>query len=247
MGVQVSSVSKAVIYGYVVNQCSTAFYLSSSYDNNVFVHKALSNNNSLNFTLSTGNRFFSILLSNNAGNGSLFGGTNALISPTITDAIVGNSYTVYSDGELRIIDENGVAGANRVISYNAYLTWQTEEKHESDPGAWRWKVDNGIRSALFPSRFKIAEVAVNANAQVTVTCWMKNVVLSGVGKLMTPDNPLIGVTYSSAQKSSADYEWENVTLQFTPVKAGVAEIYLDGYFDTAYLDVYVGSISIQQA
>lgn len=247
LGVQLAGVSKAIIYGYVVNQCSTALYFSNAYDNNIFVHKALSNNNSLNFTLSNGNRLFSILLSNNGGNGSLFGGTNTLISPTITDTAVGSSFTIYSDGELRIIDENGVAGANRIIGYNSYLIWQTAIAHESDPGAWEWKVDNSLRSALFPSRFKIAEVAVNANAQVTVTCWMKNIVLTGIGKLMTPDNPLIGVSYTSVQKSNTDYEWENVTLQFTPTKAGVAEIYLDGYYDTAYLDVYVGSISIQQA
>ncbi|HOW32530.1 MAG TPA: hypothetical protein PLP88_13280, partial [Bacteroidales bacterium] len=247
LGIQMSGVSKALIYGYVVNQCSTAFMLSSAYDNNIFVHKAIANSNSVNFTISNGNRFFSILLSNNAGNGSLFGGTNTLVSPTILDAVIGNSFTVYSDGELRIIDENGVAGANRILTYNAYLTWQTAVKHESDPGAWEWKVDNGIRSAMFPGRFKIAEVAVNAGAQVKVTCWMKNIVLSGVAKLMTPDNPLIGVTYTSVQKASADNEWENVTLQFTPAKAGVAEIYLDGYYDTAYLHVYVGSISIQQA
>lgn len=247
-GIQTGNTSKNTFTGYTIVQCQVAINLSTSYDNKFFINNANSCNNSFAFGVSQNNVFYNITLKNNAQNGTLTGGTNWFYNPTVAlGETIAQTFSLYSDGELRIVNRNGVAGANSILAYNAYFTRITSIAHDTDPGAWEWEINNSLRSPLFQSRIKLAEAAVDANKLVTVTCWMKNKYLTGVGKLMTPDNILIGVTYASTQKSRLDYDWENVTLQFTPTTAGVAEIYLEGYFDGGSLGIYVGSISIQQA
>jgi hypothetical protein len=171
-----------------------------------------------------------------------FVGNNAFLNPSLSESNTVSTNGQGSDASLTILNDDSVEDNNWMYFYLGTANWQTLVVHESDPGAWLVSPVTG-RSLSYPIKIKIAEVAVNASSQVTVTTWAKMADSSGGVKLIINDHSHLGITETYDTKS-ADTDWEQLSIQFTPTQKGVVDVY--AYFWNA-INLYLGSISISQA
>jgi len=160
--------------------------------------------------------------------------------------------------QIAFINYNDTANDHRLY-YTHYLVTSDSSVTQSGSG-FSWKFDplstvqTMRRDKLFPLRFKLAEVAVYANAQVTVSVYVRRSGYTnenddiGLAALLTY-NGSIGLTsdavvYNTTNNSNT---WEQLTLTFTPTLAGVARIdaLISGEGSTAYK--WVDTLSISQA
>tara|TARA_B100000902_G_scaffold388363_1_gene433827 strand:+ start:6892 stop:9249 length:2358 start_codon:yes stop_codon:yes gene_type:complete len=160
--------------------------------------------------------------------------------------------------QIAFINYNDTANDHRLY-YTHYLVTSDSSVTQSGSG-FSWKFDplsttqTMRREKSFPLRFKLAEVAVYANAQVTVSVYVRRSGYTnenddiGLAALLTY-NGSIGLTsdavvYNTTNNSNT---WEQLTLTFTPTLAGVARIdaLISGEGSTAYK--WVDTLSISQA
>jgi hypothetical protein len=109
----------------------------------------------------------------------------------------------------------------------------------------KWKIDifGYSRSVLYPIGIKLAEVAVVASKEVTVTAYCKKDKATTVGaQLVCYAGQLLGASPTEDVKAN-DTDWEQLSLTFTPTEAGVIEIEGQAYWiselygtPTAYAD-----------
>ena len=159
------------------------------------------------------------------------------------------SLSASSFGMVLSLNHDDTVDNNWMFSSGATINWQTTTFHGSEPGAWKFTITSSTRTSYKPVTLKIAEVACNASALVTVSVWVKkdhatNVAakLYVLGELYT----IGGVAAADATKAS-DTSWEELTITFTPTEAGVVPIYVDAWYVAGASNVYVGTITITQA
>jgi hypothetical protein len=145
---------------------------------------------------------------------------------------------------------------NNDVNDNRFYWWygnglsQTTTRHTASGIAWQLNITNARQTTNFPFNFPIAKVACNANSLVTVKAWVKLSNATDIGaKLLIQDNEIAGVTSDITATKSADTNWEELTITFTPTAKGVAQIYVQGYWlaNTADESIYVDDITVTQA
>ena len=109
---------------------------------------------------------------------------------------------------------------------------------------------NGNCGPSHPANMIIARVACAANAQVTVSAYIKKSHATYVGaKLVCRGKQIVGVETDVIATKADDTNWENVQITFTPTAAGVVEIeawvYSTGQYAQNY--VYIDDMTITQA
>lgn len=153
---------------------------------------------------------------------------------------------------------NGVIDDNRTYISNgyattgiAYLFTQTTTRHTASGVAWQLNlVSYVLNTSVKPVRIPIAKFAVNANTLVTAKAWVKLSDSSQVAaRLILPGYQVSGVTTNQIANKTADTNWEELSISFTPTKKGVVELFVDawqiGTNDTH--SVYVDDVTITQA
>lgn len=142
-----------------------------------------------------------------------------------------------------------VAGNHWGFTFRGTVNWQTTIKQGSDPGAWRVVLINASsRPESVPIRFQIAQIAVEANKQVTVKAWVKKDNGTTVGcKIMVEGSTftLPGITETSATAAN-NTNWQELTITFTPTQEGVVPIWFESFFISGNSNTYVGSITVTQ-
>ncbi len=142
-----------------------------------------------------------------------------------------------------------VAGNHWGFTFRGTVNWQTTVKQGSDPGAWRVVLTNASsRPESVPIRFQIAQIAVEANKQVTVKAWVKKDNATTVGcKIMVEGSTftLPGITETSATAAN-NTNWQELTITFTPTQEGVVPIWFESFFISGNSNTYVGSITVTQ-
>jgi hypothetical protein len=213
------------------------------------------NNGGYGITGQTGeqNIYKNITSANNAS--GFFGATSTFNHKSIfKNATVGeagivvnadsNSYT-----NARYIFENfgGVATDHRTYTDWGNILSETSVRHTASGFAWKLSPTNAGRDANYPLNLKIAEIAVNANTQVTVSLWMRRTNTGITGSLVCRGGQIAGVDSDvKTDMTAAADTWEQVQIQFTPTAAGVVEIEVLAYGGTTY-SVYVDDLSVSQA
>lgn len=127
---------------------------------------------------------------------------------------------------------------------------QTTTRKTASGIAWQINITNTAQTANLPIYFPIAKVACNANALVTVKAWVKLSHATDIGaKLMIQAGEIAGVSADVTASKSADTNWEELTITFTPTIAGVAQIYVQGYWLANLADesIFVDDVTITQA
>jgi hypothetical protein len=151
----------------------------------------------------------------------------------------------------RIVLENiDALGATRVWTDGGTISTETgaDLRHTASGVSWKISPTNAsLRIAAYPLDFVLATVAVNADAEVTVTCWMRRSNTGLTGKLVCRGGQIDGVAsdVTDSVTEAAD-TWEQLSIAFTPTEAGVVQIEAWAYGGTTY-SLYVDDISITQA
>jgi len=117
---------------------------------------------------------------------------------------------------------------------------------------WKLAVTSSTRSSYYPLKLSIAKIAVVASKLVTVKAYMKITSTTDIlGALVCPGGQLTGITVANVKQnaSTADTDWHELTITFTPTQAGVVEIEAWAWWvaSTADESVYVEDLSIEQS
>ena len=135
---------------------------------------------------------------------------------------------------LSFINYDNTANDHRLYYMNCLVTSDSTITQSGSGYSWKFTALSTTayhtRDADFPLRFKLAEVYVTANSQITATIYARRsdnntndyVALAALAL----DNAAVGITTdvkSSALSGSVD-TWVQLTLTFTPTIAGVATI-----------------------
>lgn len=145
---------------------------------------------------------------------------------------------------------NNVVTDNRAYWRYGNALSQTTTRKTASGVAWQINITNTAQAVNFPFNYPIAKVACNANALVTVKAWVKLSHATDIGaKLMIQANEIAGVSADVTATKAADTNWEELTITFTPTVAGVAQIYVQGYWLANLADesIYVDDVTITQA
>jgi len=175
--------------------------------------------------------------------------TNGLSTQLIGSATTTSVRPATTPG-LRYNAVNNVITDNRSFWAYGNALSQTTTRHTASGIAWQINITNTAQTTNFPINFPIAKVACNANALVTVKAWVKLSHATDIGaKLLIQANEIAGVSADVTATKSADTNWEELTITFTPTVAGVAQIYLQGYWLANLADesIYVDDITVTQA
>ena len=136
---------------------------------------------------------------------------------------------------LSFINYDNTANDHRLYYMNCLVTSDSTTTQSGSGYSWKYTqlaYSSAVktRSADFPLRFKLAEVYVTANSQVTATIYARRtdnqtndyVALAA----LAVDNAAVGITtdVKSSALSGSVNTWVQLTLTFTPTIAGVATI-----------------------
>lgn len=144
----------------------------------------------------------------------------------------------------------GDTNDNRIYLEYGNIVSQTTTRHTASGVAWQMSPTDSLRSSIYPLELSLAKIAVSANNLVTVSAWCKLSHATDIGaKLICKGGQLTGVASDVTDTKTADTDWEELTLTFTPTEAGVIEILGYGYWvaNAATQSVYWDDVSITQA
>lgn len=222
-----------------------------------FLNCQFRNSGALGLSASACTRLISCTFANNAtasigfANGSLQYGTGTILCRkcSMLDSTEFNLSSTTSFYFAWSYDHDNTTGNHWGFTYGCTINWQTGTVHSSEPGAWKFSINQSLRTSFYPVPLKVAEVAVGANTLVTVKAWVKKDHATQVAaKLLVEgsDYSLDGISATSATKAD-DTSWEQLTITFTPTRAGVVPIFVQAWYVAGNSNVYVGSIEVTQA
>lgn len=113
---------------------------------------------------------------------------------------------------------------------------------------WRLVLTNTTRNSSYPLELQVGQFACNANSLVTVTAWMKKSHATNCrGKLRIRAYQLRGINSDVITTLSDNTNWQQVTLTFTPLEAGVFEVEALAEYVSGNANVYIDTIEVTQA
>lgn len=127
---------------------------------------------------------------------------------------------------------------------------QTTTRHTASGVAWQINITDTYQNSVNPALYPVAQIAVNANKQVTVKAWVKLSHATDIGaKLAILNGEIAGVSSDVTATKTADTNWEELSINFTPTVSGAVQIYVLAYWlaNTADESVYVDDMTITQA
>lgn len=154
-------------------------------------------------------------------------------------------YRVYS------FNHGGVAGDNRIYvnggNTGGAIVSQTTTRHTASGYAWQVRPLTERRSYL-PLMFEVAQIAVKANSLVTFKAWVKLDSATDIGaRLFIKGNQLSGMSSNITANKTADTNWEELTVTFTPTEAGVVSVEFHAWYIAGNSSAYIDDITVTQA
>jgi len=160
------------------------------------------------------------------------------------------------------INYDNTTNDHRIYYHNGLVVSDSSVTQSGSGYSWKYtplsQVDNLLHRKYNPIQFKLAEVAVYANTQVTASVYIRrSATSSGTGThdecglaLLARPNLHLGITTDLKQKvtsgGTAD-AWEQVTLTFTPTVSGVATFHALLLSYATSHTVHVDTFSVTQA
>lgn len=139
------------------------------------------------------------------------------------------------------------SGGAYTIGSKGIITTETSIRHTDSGYSWKMSHNNTANTVL-PLVLNLAQVAVSASNLVTVKAWVRRDNLGAVCKIVIPSGQ-VGITSDVEASITADVDtWQELTLTFTPTKAGVVKIIAESWDDyLASTNVYIDDVTITQA
>jgi hypothetical protein len=201
------------------------------------------------------NEYDDVTIYNSGTSAFLFGtclGNQMFRNSTISEAVFVTLDAGAGPGynRTRIIsqDEAGVIGTHHIYAAYGQVHSETSVRHTASGISWKIQPTSSTYCvAATPFSFLLGSFPVNADAEVTVTCWMQRSNTGLTGKLVCRGMQIDGVATDVTDSVTADADtWEQLSISFTPTEAGVVQIEAWAYGGTTY-SVYVDDLSITQA
>jgi hypothetical protein len=242
-----SSSTLPVINGLIIKNTHNAVFTSG----NAIINKANFQGNVYSCKYSSDGQVGVVVFNNLTSTDTNFTGVNSA------------TYSAYA--QKAVIINNAPGGDKNSVSqyYKMYgqpavgsTAWgatvfaQTSVRHTASGIAWQINPLTNYITETYPFQFKIASIAVNSSSTVTVKAWLKLSHASDIGaKLFIPGGQISGPTSDTSATKSADTNWEELTVTFTPSIQGVVDIYVEAYWKANLADesVYVDDITVTQA
>jgi len=177
-------------------------------------------------------------------------GTSDLATLTFINCTLGSAskFTgVATSTAYKVTETNVSQDPKKHITTVTNGSWETVTTPVHTPGgvSWALKPANARFDSMYPLRFPLANIAVEANKLVTFKCWLRRDSTDIEGGLVS-DGTWPGVTETRVPITVGADTWEELTLTFTPTVAGVVSV--DGYaYGGTTNTVYFGDVTITQA
>ena len=267
--IQVASVDEAnwnTLYGvYFYAGCSAHITEITQANNNKYsgvyigadytrINKIVQANDNLYY----GVRFFDcggcwigILSTSGNGTSGIYNtwGHNVVSQASIAEATVAYGWDSEQSPRLSLGCFDGDPDDNRVYigSYGTIVS-QATNRHTASGIAWTITPLSQYRHENAPIILPIAKIACNADKQVTVNVWVQLEHATDVAAaLVCRGEHIAGVAADVSDTKTADLNWEELQIQFTPTDAGGVEIEVHAWWEAAEADVYVDDMTITQA
>jgi len=176
------------------------------------------------------------------------GTNNDVIKASFTEASPVYINLGVINNRLSINSYNG-GGVYCALNYGLIVS-QSTTRHTASGVAWQMSPTNVVRNAGYPLELSIAKIAVAASSEVTVKAWCKLSHASDIGaKLICKGGQISGVATDVTDTKTADTDWEELSISFTPTEAGVVEIVAQAYWlaNAASQSVYFDDLTVTQA
>lgn len=150
--------------------------------------------------------------------------------------------------ETAICHENvgNVSTDNRIYKAGGTIKSDTTTRHSASGIAWKFSPTNAFRDAANPLDLCLGRFGVSAGTLVTATLWVyrDNAGLSLNFVCRTQEK--MGIATESRAACAGTSAWEQLTITFTPSKAGVVELYAEAWGGTTY-NGWIDDLGISQA
>ena len=145
-----------------------------------------------------------------------------------------------------------------IVGCNHRIFPQVDTRHTASGFALRVAIANFITetTAMMPVSdplpIEIAEVAVSANSEVTVSCYVKKEHASNLQtKLICPGGQISGVVADVEDEDTDTTDWQQLSIKFTPTDQGVVKIYVylwvTASISTNDQSIYIDDLVISQS
>lgn len=157
-------------------------------------------------------------------------------------------YALIDMGSIKSCKNDSTADNHIVYYKGATLKSQIVERHTASGIAWELEVDNSIRNYRNSIYTKLAEVAVEADSEVTIKVWMKKSHATNIGGgLLIRGGQLSGMTLADyADNKADDTDWEELSLSFTPTETGVIDVMIRAWSNGTTASIYFDDFSVTQ-
>lgn len=247
-GIYISNATNNTIIDAIAhNSLIYNIYFANSLHNTIVDAAA---NNSANygvyFDLGENNKILTLSTANNSQSGVANNrGNNYIGSATIAESTKVGGDNLYGDAKTFI---QTISSYSNIWCDSGNIVTQTATAGGTGI-EWKMSITNTNRASDYPLKQKIAEIAVGASTQVTVTCYFKKSHATDIAaKLVTPGGELAGVSETSTTAPS-NTSRNQLTLQFTPTAAGIVSIEAWAWWvaNTADENVIIDDIAVSQA
>ena len=225
---------------------STITTITNANNNTYGVYYTTSINNTIRSLSTSGNTtggvfYYEDAAPNYLNNALITEGTEISFTPTAY-----SNFRVYSNNHDQDTTKNFIYTNGGLISSVA------TDRVGGTGVMWKLAVTSNTRTSFYPLKLSIAKIAVVADKLVTVKAYMKITSTTDIlGALVCPGGQLTGMTVADVKQnaSTADTDWHELTITFTPTQAGVVEIEAWAWWvaSTADESVYVEDMTITQA
>lgn len=206
-------------------------------------------NDGVRYYVADNENYINCTTTNNGSNFGmyLFNGEMFLKNCTINESSELGNYT-YGNSRIYSSNHDNTSGNYLMTTDFGVIRAQTDVRKTNTGYSWSLApTSTTFRGSFYPLDLKIATVAVNANALVTIKAWMRrNNDLLTLG-LRIKGGQIAGVPNDITSYMTAALDtWQQVTLTFTPTEIGVVDILAECWGGNSYTG-YVDDLSIIQA
>lgn len=145
-------------------------------------------------------------------------------NPTISDSTMISGFTNYKDQRVCLNGLNGTVNNNFIYTDGGYITVDTSDPHTPGGLDYTVYITSTNRVAMYPIKFSIAKVAVNAGSLVTLSAYIKRSSSSISAKLIVPGGQIAGVP-SDVSTNVTGTSYTQFSVSFTPSAKGVVELF----------------------
>jgi len=204
------------------------------------IYYSSSNNNTATSLTTTGN--------STAGVYQEQGLKNYLFNASIAEATEVSIGSGYGDSYFYSQKHDQTLDNDWIWTYGATINKQSTTTQSGSGYAWKFAITDSTRTSIYPVKLSIAKIAVAANKQVTVKAYLKKDHATNVGaKIICRGGQIAGVDSDVSTTKADDTNWEQLTLTFTPTEVGVVEIECHAWYVSGSSNVYIDTMTIEQA